>query len=125
MGQYDRSVKELVIRIRESYNLINSIVEQLKGNCSPGKRQSLLKQQIHHESRLKSLAKRLDDMVKGNIVTLTFRDTNTSNKYRIVYTNISAEDAEYHLKLMMQMKGITIEVLEIKEVKTQNAWTKL
>ena len=74
---------------------------------------------------MKSLVKRIGDLTNGNIITITFEDKNTSDRFRIVYTNISQEDAIVHLKLMASLQKGEIIISEVKEVQTKNSLTKL
>lgn len=92
---------------------------------SPGKRQALIKDKILKIGKVKSLAKRIEDLANGNILTITFENKDSGERYRIVYTNISQDDAVAHLKLMANLRGMEIIISEVKEVQTKNSLTKL
>ena len=92
---------------------------------SPGKRQALIKDKTLKICKVKSLAKRIEDLANGNILTITFENKDSGERYRIVYTNISQDDAVAHLKLMANLQGMEIIISEIKEVQTKNSLTKL
>lgn len=92
---------------------------------SPGKRQALIKDKILKIGKVKSLAKRIEDLANGNILTITFENKDSGERYRIVYTNISQDDAVAHLKLMANLQGMEIIISEVKEVQTKNSLTKL
>ena len=89
---------------------------------SPGKRQALIKDKT---LKVKSLAKRIEDLANGNILTIIFENKDSGERFRIVYTNISQDDAVAHLKLMANLQGMEIIISEIKEVQTKNSLTKL
>ena len=91
----------------------------------PGKRQALIKDKILKIGKVKSLAKRIGDLANGNILTITFDNKDSGERFRIVYTNISQDDAVAHLKLMANLQGMEIIISEIKEVQTKNSLTKL
>lgn len=106
--------------------LIQDIDTQLSlSGLSPGKRQSLIKDKTLKLGKVKSLVKRVEDLANGNILTITFENKGTGERYRIIYTNISQDDAVAHLKLMAYIQGIEIIISEIKEVQTKNSMTKL
>ena len=111
---------------------------------SPGKRQALIKDKTLKIGKVKSLAKRIEDLANGNAligidgrlmntpagsfqitVTITFENKDSGERYRIVYTNISQDDAVAHLKLMANLQGMEIIISEVKEVQTKNSLTKL
>lgn len=92
---------------------------------SPGKRQALIKDKILKIGKVKSLAKRIEDLTNGNILTITFENKGSGERFRITYTNISQDDAVAHLKLMANLQGMEIIISEIKEVQTKNSLTKL
>ena len=92
---------------------------------SIGKRQALIKDKTLKIGKEKSLAKRIEDLANGNILTITFENKDSGERYRIVYTNISREDAVAHLKLRANLQGMEIIISEIKEVQTKNSLTKL
>ena len=92
---------------------------------SPGKRQALIKDKILKIGKVKSLAKRIEDLANGNILTIIFENKDSGERFRIVYTNISQDDAVAHLKLMANLQGMEIIISEIKEVQTKNSLTKL
>lgn len=125
MGQYT-TVKSQIYRLRALIDNVNRIEAQLSvPGISPGKRQSLTKERVLALGKVKSSIKRIDDLANGIILTITFRDVNTQERFRIVYTNLSLEDAKAHLNMMAELNHRKIEILEIKEVKTKNSLTKL
>ena len=106
--------------------LIQDIDAQLLvPGLSPGKRQSLIKDKTLKLGKVKALVKRVEDLANGNILTITFENKGTGERYRIIYTNIPQDDAVAHLKLMAYLQGIEIIISEIKEVQTKNSMTKL
>lgn len=126
MGQFNSSVKGLIYRINDLSKLIQDIDFRLSiPGLSPGKKQALIKDRTLKLGKVKSLVKRVGDLTKGNIITITFEDKNTSDRFRIVYTNISPEDAIVHLKLMASLQKKEITISEVKEVQTKNSLTKL
>ena len=126
MGQFNSSVKGLIYRIKDLSKLIQDIDIRLSiPGLSPGKKQALIKDRTLKLGKVKSLVKRIGDLTNGNIITITFEDKNTSDIFRIVYTNISQEDAIVHLKLMASLQKREIIILEVKEVQTKNSLTKL
>lgn len=126
MGQFNSSVKGLIYRIKDLSKLIQDIDFRLSiPGLSPGKKQALIKDRTLKLGKVKSLVKRVGDLTKGNIITITFEDKNTSDRFRIVYTNVSQEDAIVHLKLMASLQKREITISEIKEVQTKNSLTKL
>lgn len=126
MGQFNSSVKGLIYRIKYLSKLIQDIDIRLSiPGLSPGKKQALIKDRTLKLGKVKSLVKRIGDLTNGNIITITFEDKNTSDRFRIVYTNISQEDAIVHLKLMASLQKREIIILEVKEVQTKNSLTKL
>lgn len=126
MGQFNSSVKGLIYRIKDLSKLIQDIDFRLSiPGLSPGKKQALIKDRTLKLGKVKSLVKRVGDLTKGNIITITFEDKNTSDRFRIVYTNISPEDAIVHLKLMASLQKKEITISEVKEVQTKNSLTKL
>lgn len=126
MGQFNSSVKGLIYRIKDLSKLIQDIDIRLSiPGLSPGKKQALIKDRTLKLGKVKSLVKRVGDLTKGNIITITFEDKNTSDRFRIVYTNISQEDAIVHLKLMASLQKREITISEVKEVQTKNSLTKL
>lgn len=126
MGQFNSSVKGLIYRIKDLSKLIQDIDFRLSiPGLSPGKKQALIKDRTLKLGKVKSLVKRVGDLTKGNIITITFEDKNTSDRFRIVYTNISQEDAIVHLKLMASLQKREITISEVKEVQTKNSLTKL
>lgn len=126
MGQFNTSVKGLIYRINDLTKLVQDIDTRLSvTGLSPGKRQSLIKDRILKLGKIKALVKRIEDLTNGNILTITFEDKATKERYRIIYTNISQEDATSHLKLMAKLQGLEINLLEIKEVQTKNSLIKL
>lgn len=126
MGQFNSSVKGLIYRIKYLSKLIQDIDIRLSiPGLSPGKKQALIKDRTLKLGKVKSLVKRIGDLTNGNIITITFEDKNTSDRFRIVYTNISQEDAIVHLKLMASLQKIEIIISEVKEVQTKNSLTKL
>lgn len=126
MGQFNSSVKGLIYRIKDITRLIQDIDAQLLvPGLSPGKRQSLIKDKTLKLGKVKALVKRVEDLANGNILTITFENKGTGERYRIIYTNISQDDAVAHLKLMAYLQGIEIIISEIKEVQTKNSMTKL
>lgn len=126
MGQFNSSVKGLIYRIKDLSKLIQDIDIRLSiPGLSPGKKQALIKDRTLKLGKVKSLVKRIGDLTNGNIITITFEDKNTSDRFRIVYTNISQEDAIVHLKLMASLQKIEIIISEVKEVQTKNSLTKL
>lgn len=126
MGQFNSSVKGLIYRIKDLSKLIQDIDIRLSiPGLSPGKKQALIKDRTLKLGKVKSLVKRIGDLTNGNIITITFEDKNTSDRFRIVYTNISQEDAIVHLELMASLQKREIIISEIKEVQTKNSLTKL
>lgn len=126
MGQFNSSVKGLIYRIKDLIKLIQDIDFMLSiPGLSPGKKQALIKDRIIKLGKVKSLVKRVEDFTKGNIITITFEDKNTSDRFRVVYTNVSQEDAIVHLKLMASLQKREITILEVKEVQTKSFLTKL
>lgn len=126
MGQFNSSVKGLIYRIKDMVKLIQDIDAQLSiSGLSPGKRQSLIKDKTFKLGKVKSLVKRVEDLANGNILTITFENKDTKDRYRIIYTNLSPDDAVAHLKLMAYLQGTEIIISEIKEVQTKNSLTKL
>ena len=126
MGQFNSSVNGLIYRIKGLSKLIQDIDFRLSiPGLSPGKKQALIKDRTLKLGKVKSLVKRIGDLTNGNIITITFEDKNTSDRFRIVYTNISQEDAIVHLKLMASLQKREIIILEVKEVQTKNSLTKL
>lgn len=126
MGQFNSSVKGLIYRIKDLSKLIQDIDIRLSiPGLSPGKKQALIKDRTLKLGKVKSLVKRIGDLTNGNIITITFEDKNTSDRFRIVYTNISQEDAIVHLKLMASLQNREIIISEVKEVQTKNSLTKL
>lgn len=126
MGQFNLSVKGLIYRIKDLSKLIQDIDFRLSiPGLSPGKKQALIKDRTLKLGKVKSLVKRVGDLTKGNIITITFEDKNTSDRFRIVYTNVSQEDAIVHLKLMASLQKREITISEVKEVQTKNSLTKL
>jgi hypothetical protein len=126
MGQFNSSVKGLIYRIKDLSKLIQDIDIRLSiPGLSPGKKQSLIKDRTLKLGKVKSFVKRVEDLTNGNIITITFEDKNTSDRFRIVYTNISQEDAIVHLKLMASLQKREIIISEVKEVQTKNSLTKL
>lgn len=126
MGQFNSSVKGLIYRIKDLSKLIQDIDIRLSiPGLSPGKKQALIKDRTLKLGKVKSLVKRIGDLTNGNIITITFEDKNTSDRFRIVYTNISQEDAIVHLKLMTSLQKREIIISEVKEVQTKNSLTKL
>lgn len=126
MGQFNSSVNGLIYRIKDLSKLIQDIDIRLSiPGLSPGKKQALIKDRTLKLGKVKSLVKRIGDLTNGNIITITFEDKNTSDRFRIVYTNISQEDAIVHLKLMSSLQKREIIISEVKEVQTKNSLTKL
>lgn len=126
MGQFNSSVKGLIYRIKYLSKLIQDIDIRLSiPGLSPGKKQALIKDRTLKLGKVKSLVKRIGDLTNGNIITITFEDKNTSDRFRIVYTNISQEDAIVHLKFMASLQKREIIISEVKEVQTKNSLTKL
>lgn len=126
MGQFNSSVKGLIYRIKDLSKLIQDIDIRLSiPGLSPGKKQALIKDRTLKLGKVKSLVKRIGDLTNGNIITITFEDKNTSDRFRIVYTSISQEDAIVHLKLMASLQKREIIISEVKEVQTKNSLTKL
>lgn len=126
MGQFNSSVNGLIYRIKDLSKLIQDIDIRLSiPGLSPGKKQALIKDRTLKLGKVKSLVKRIGDLTNGNIITITFEDKNTSDRFRIVYTNISQEDAIVHLELMASLQKREIIISEVKEVQTKNSLTKL
>ena len=87
MGQFNSSVKGLIYRIKDLSKLIQDIDIRLSiPGLSPGKKQALIKDRTLKLGKVKSLVKRIGDLTNGNIITITFEDKNTSDRFRIVYT---------------------------------------
>lgn len=126
MGRYNTQVKSLVYRIKDTIKLIDDLDVRLSiSGLSMGKKQALLKDRSLKISKVKSMLKRLDELSSGNILTITFQEEESGDRYRTTYTNISKDDAITHLKLVASIKGVRIQILEVKEVQTQNSLTKL
>lgn len=126
MGQSTTTVKSQIYRLRDLMKNVERIETSLSDpSISPGKRQSLLKEKTFAMSKVKSLAKRIEDLANGNILTITFEDKTSKERFRIVYTNLSEDDARTHLQMIAELNQRQIEVLEVKEVQTKNSLTKL
>lgn len=120
------SLKSQIHRLRDIVKNLNRIDESLSvTNISPGKKQSLLKERVLTMGKIKSIAKKIEDLSKGNIITISFRDNDTQEMFRVVYTNLSQEDAILHLKLMAEFRRQNITIIEVKEVNTSNSLYKL
>ena len=93
MGQFNSSVKGLIYRIKDLSKLIQDIDIRLSiPGLSPGKKQALIKDRTLKLGKVKSLVKRIGDLTNGNIITITFEDKNTSDRFRIVsvsYTHLT------------------------------------
>lgn len=126
MGQSTTTVKSQIYRLRDLMKNVERIETSLSDpSISHGKRQSLLKEKTFAMSKVKSLAKRIEDLANGNILTITFEDKTSKERFRIVYTNLSEDDARTHLQMIAELNQRQIEVLEVKEVQTKNSLTKL
>lgn len=120
------SLKSQIHRLRDIVKNLNRIDESLSvTNISPGKKQSLLKERVLTMGKIKSIAKKIEDLSKGNIITISFRDNDTQEMFRVVYTNLSQEDAILHLKLVAEFRRQNITIIEVKEVNTSNSLYKL
>lgn len=120
------SLKSQIHRLRDIVKNLNRIDESLSvTNLSPGKKQSLLKERVLTMGKIKSIAKKIEDLSKGNIITISFRDNDTQEMFRVVYTNLSQEDAILHLKLVAEFRRQNITIIEVKEVNTSNSLYKL
>lgn len=120
------SLKSQIHRLRDIVKNLNRIDESLSvTNISPGKKQSLLKERVLTMGKIKSIAKKIEDLSKGNIITISFRDSDTQEMFRVVYTNLSQEDAILHLKLVAEFRRQNITIIEVKEVNTSNSLYKL
>ena len=116
----------MIYRIKELTKMVQDIDTRLSMPVlSIGKRQALIKDKTLKLGKVKALVKRVEDLANGNILTITFENKDTGERYRIIYTNISQDDAIAHLKLMAYLRGIEIIITEIKEVQTKNSMTKL
>ena len=114
------------MRIRETWDqlkLLELKLKQAKGK--PGLQSSLLKEQTFKYGRLKSLSSKLEDIIEGNIITIIYQDEESQESFRRVFTNITPIDAEYYLKLLANMQGRKIRILECRDTPTKNSVTKL
>ena len=87
MGQFNSSVKGLIYRIKELTKIVQDIDTRLSmPGLSPGKRQALIKDKTLKIGKVKSLAKRIEDLTNGNILTITFENKGSGERFRITYT---------------------------------------
>ena len=120
------ALKDLVLRMRETNELLQNVNAKLLFNGgTPGQRQAWLKLQHSYESKLRHLAQRIQGYLQGNIIQIIFKNTETNQKYEITYTNISREDATYHLEMVMNYRKVNIQILDIKEMRTENSLREL
>lgn len=121
----ESKLKPTLRRIREVYSEIEGLNTKLKQTSSYGMQNSILKSLQLKKDNIRSLLKRVEKLTKGNIITITFRENSSGDTYRKIYTNISKEDADLHLRMVAGFQGVKITILEIKEVTTQDSWIKL
>ena len=121
----ESKLKPTLRRIREVYSEIEGLNTKLKQTSSYGMQNSILKSLQLKKDNIRSLLKRVEKLTKGNIITITFRENSSGDTYRKIYTNISKEDADLHLRMVAGFQGVKITILEIKEVITQDSWIKL
>lgn len=120
-----RTLRDLIDRLKYDIQLLNSINYQLSQQLTPGKRQSLLKDKVYKESRVKSSIQKIDNLFNGNIVTITFQDKDSGEIFKSVYTNVSREEVKEYVTFLARLKGREISILEIKDVNTKNLNRKL
>jgi hypothetical protein len=120
-----RTLRDLIDRLKYDIQLLSSINYQLSQQLTPGKRQSLLKDQVYKESRIKSSIQKIDNLFNGNIVTITFQDKDSGEIFKSVYTNVSQEEVKEYVTFLARLKGREISILEIKDVNTKNLNRKL
>lgn len=120
-----RTLRDLIDRLKNDIHLLKSIHYQLSQQLTPGKRQSLLKDQVYKESRIKSSIQKIDNLFNGNIVTITFQDKDSREIFKSVYTNVSQEEVKEYVTFLARLKGREISILEIKDVNTKNLNRKL
>lgn len=120
-----RTLKDLIDRLKNDIHLLKSIHYQLSQQLTPGKRQSLLKDKVYKESRVKSSIQKIDNLFNGNIVTITFQDKDSGEIFKSVYTNVSPEEVKEYITFLARLKGREISILEIKDVNTKNLNRKL
>lgn len=120
-----RTLRDLIDRLKNDIHLLKSIHYQLSQQLTPGKRQSLLKDQVYKESRIKSSIQKIDNLFNGNIVTITFQDKDSGEIFKSVYTNVSQEEVKEYVTFLARLKGREISILEIKDVNTKNLNRKL
>lgn len=120
-----RTLKDLIDRLKNDIHLLKSIHYQLSQQLTPGKRQSLLKDKVYKEGRIKSSIQKIDNLFNGNIVTITFQDKDSGEIFKSVYTNVSQEEVKEYVTFLAILKGREISILEIKDVNTKNLNRKL
>ena len=120
-----RTLRDLIDRLKHDIQLLNSINYQLSQQLTRGKRQSLLKDKVYKESRIKSSIQKIDNLFNGNIVTITFQDKDSEEIFKSVYTNVSQEEVKEYVTFLARLKGREISILEIKDVNTKNLNRKL
>lgn len=120
-----RTLRDLIDRLKYDIQLLNSINYQLSQQLTQGKRQSLLKDKVYKESRVKSSIQKIDNLFNGNIVTITFQDKDSGEIFKSVYTNVSQEEVKEYVTFLARLKGREISILEIKDVNTKNLNRKL
>lgn len=120
-----RTLKDLIDRLKNDIYLLKSIHYQLSQQLTPGKKQSLLKDKVYKESRIKSSIQKIDNLFNGNIVTVTFQDKDSGEIFKSVYTNVSQEEVKEYVTFLARLKGREISIIEIKDVNTKNLNRKL
>lgn len=125
MGPTKRRLRDLIDRIKNDISLLNQIHSQLSKPLSPGKRQSLLKDKMYKEGRIKSSLYRIDNLFNGNIVTIKFKDKETDEVFQSVYTNVTSDEATEYISFLAKLKGRKIAIIEIKDVNTKTLNRKL
>lgn len=120
-----RTLRDLIDRLKNDIHLLKSINYQLSQQLTPGKRQSLLKDQVYKESRIKSSIQKIDNLFNGNIITITFQDKDSGEIFKSVYTNVSQGEVKEYVTFLARLKGREISILEIKDVNTKNLNRKL
>lgn len=120
-----RTLKDLIDRLKNDIHLLKSIHYQLSQQLTPGKRQSLLKDKIYKEGRIKSSIQKIDNLFNGNIVTVIFQDKDSGEIFKSTYTNVSPDEVKEYITFLARLKGREISILEIKDVNTKNLNRKL
>ena len=120
-----RTIKNTLYRIRDILKTISQLEERYHTTTSYGMQNSILKSISMKKAQLKSLIKKVGELTNGNILTITFIEETTGDRYIKIYTNISRDDAKLHLNMVDSLYGLKISILEINEVTTQDSWVKL